>query len=52
MEKKRKPIRNKVRSIVLVISLVSLLITSTMGVLSMILIKSDSEDALIRQMEH
>ena len=51
MEKKRKPIRNKVRSIVLVISLVSLLITSTMGVLSMILIKSDSEDALIRQME-
>ena len=50
-EGKRRPIRDKIRVIVLVISLVSMLVTSTTGVLSMVIIKSDSESALIHQME-
>ena len=51
MSEKRRPIRKKVQAMVLVISLASLLLTSTMGIFSMVFIKSDSETALICQME-
>ena len=51
MSEKRRPIRKKVQAMVLVISLASLLLTSTMGIFSMVFIKSDSEVALTRQME-
>ena len=50
MEKKRQPIRKKVQKIVLLISVAGLLLTSTVGLFSMLQIKGDSEDALIRQM--
>ena len=50
MEKKRQPIRKKVKKIVLLISVAGLLLTSTVGLFSMLQIKGDSEDALIRQM--
>ena len=36
---------------VLTISMASLLLTSIMGILSMVLIKSDGEEAMIQQME-
>ena len=48
---KRRPIRKKVRNVALMISMVSLLITSTLGIFSMMLIKNDSEEALIHQVE-
>ena len=51
MNERRKPIRKKVQVMVLTISMASLLLTSIMGILSMVLIKSDGEDALIHQME-
>ena len=51
MEMKRKPILKKIRSIVLMISIVALLITSAVGLLSMLMIKSESEMALTDQME-
>ena len=50
MEQKRQPIRRKVQRIVLLISIASLLMTSAVGLSSMLRIKADSEDALIRQM--
>ena len=50
MEQKRRPIRKKVQRIVLCISVAGLLLTSTVGLFSMLQIKSDSEDALIHQM--
>ena len=51
MNKKRRPIRKKIRAMVLTISMASLLITSTMGIFTMMLIKGDSEDALVHQVE-
>ncbi len=51
MNTKRRPIRKKLQAMVLTISLASLLLTSTMGIFSMVFIKSDSEVALTRQME-
>ena len=51
MTEKRRPLRKKVRTMVLTISLASLLLTSTMGIFSMVFIKSDSETALVGQME-
>ena len=50
MEQKRQPIRKKVQRMVLLISIASLLLTSAVGLSSMLRIKGDSEDALIRQM--
>ena len=50
-EKKRRPIRKKVQNIVLGISALALLITSTIGIFSMVVIQRESEDALILQME-
>ena len=50
MEQKRQPIRKKVQRIVLLISVAGLLLTSAVGLFSMLQIKGDSEDALIRQM--
>ena len=51
MEMKRQPIQKKIRSVVLMISIVSLLLTSAVGLLSMLMIKSESEMALTSQME-
>ena len=51
MSEKRRPIRKKLQTMVLTISLASLLLTSTMGIFSMIFIKSDSEAVLTNQME-
>ena len=48
---KRKPIRTKVQNMVLAISIAALIITSVVGVISMILIQDNSERALIDQME-
>ncbi|MDD6051701.1 MAG: SpoIIE family protein phosphatase [Clostridiales bacterium] len=50
MEQKRQPIRKKVQRIVLLISVAGLLLTSAVGLFSMLRIKGDSENALIRQM--
>ena len=50
MEQKRQPIRKKVQKIVLLISVAGLLLTSAVGLFSMLRIKGDSENALIRQM--
>ena len=50
MEQQRQPIRKKVQRMVLLISIASLLLTSAVGLSSMLRIKGDSEDALIRQM--
>lgn len=50
MEQRRRPIRKKVQRIVLLISVAGLILTSTVGLFSMLQIKSDSEDALIHQM--
>ena len=51
MEMKRKPIRKKIQSIVLLISIIALALTSIVGLFSMLMIKSDSEVALTNQME-
>lgn len=51
MEMKRKPIRKKIQSIVLLISIIALVLTSVVGLFSMLMIKSDSEIALTNQME-
>ena len=51
MEIKRKPIRKKVQNMVLGISIAALIVTSAVGIVSMIRIQNDSEQALIRQME-
>lgn len=50
MEQKRQSIRQKMQRIVLIISIAGLLLTSTVGVFSMLRIKGDSEAALISQM--
>ncbi|MBQ7215408.1 MAG: hypothetical protein IJS39_05435 [Synergistaceae bacterium] len=47
---KRKTIRTKIQRMVLAIS-IALLITSSVGIVSMIRIQGDSEAALIHQME-
>lgn len=51
MTQKRKPIRQKVQKIVLLISVAGLLLTSAVGVFSMLKITKDSETALINQMK-
>ena len=51
MEMKRKPIRKKIQSIVLLISIIALVLTTVVGLFSMLMIKSDSEVALTNQME-
>ena len=51
MEMKRKPIRKKIQAIVLLISIIALVLTSVVGLFSMLMIKSDSEVALTNQME-
>ena len=48
---KRRPIRTKVQNMVLMISIVALLITSAVGIVSMMRIQKDSESALTSQME-
>ena len=48
---KRKPISSKVQNMVLAISIAALIITSAVGIFSMIRIQNDSENALIVQME-
>ena len=48
---KRHPIRSKVQNMVLQISIAALIITSAVGIISMIRIRNDSENALTRQME-
>ena len=48
---KRRPIRSKVQNMVLKISIAALIITSIVGIVSMIRIQKDSEHALINQME-
>lgn len=50
MSEKRRPIRRKVQSMVLYISIAALLITTIVGILSMRRIQQDSEKALIHQM--
>ena len=47
----RRPIRAKVQRMVLIISIVALIITGTVGIVGMIRIQEDSEKALISQME-
>lgn len=51
MQGKRRPIRKQVQTIVLLISVISLLLTSLIGIFSMLQIKDDSEAALVTQME-
>ena len=51
MNKKRKPIRKRIQIMVLMISVISLLLISSIGVFSMLKIRKDSENALITQME-
>ena len=48
---KRKTIRTKIQRMVLTISIIALLVTSSVGIVSMIRIQGDSEAALIHQME-
>ncbi|MBR0233906.1 MAG: SpoIIE family protein phosphatase [Synergistaceae bacterium] len=48
---KRNPIRRKVQNMVLTISIVALILTSAIGILSMLRIRNDSENALTKQME-
>ena len=48
---KRRPIRRKIQSMVMWISIASLIVTSFAGIISMIRIQGDSEAALIHQME-
>lgn len=51
MEMKRKPIRRRVQLMVLLISLAALIITSSVGLVSMLGIRQDSQTALVSQME-
>ncbi len=51
MKWKRRPIRQKVQAIALYISVISLIITGTIGIAGMLRIKGNSESALIHQME-
>lgn len=51
MEMKRKPIRRRVQLMVLLISLAALIATSSVGLISMLGIRQDSQTALISQME-
>lgn len=51
MEMKRKPIRRRVQLMVLLISLAALIATSSVGLVSMLGIRQDSQTALISQME-
>ena len=51
MNAKRRPIRKKVQSMVLTISVLALVLTSAAGIVSMMRIQGDSENALTRQME-
>ncbi|MBQ3449338.1 MAG: hypothetical protein IJG34_05530, partial [Synergistaceae bacterium] len=48
---KRRTIRRKVQNMVLMISIAALIITSIVGIISMMRIQYDSENALIKQME-
>lgn len=48
---KRHPIRSKIQNMVLWISIAALLITSAVGIISMMRISQDSEKALTHQME-
>ena len=48
---KRHPIRSKIQNMVLFISIAALIITSAVGIISMIRIRNDSENALTQQME-
>ncbi|MBR0068977.1 MAG: hypothetical protein IJP97_00615, partial [Synergistaceae bacterium] len=48
---KRHTIRRKVQNMVLGISIAALIITSIVGIISMMRIQYDSENALIKQME-
>lgn len=49
MDAKRKPIRNRIQKIVLIIASTALLISVVVGIFTMLRIRSDSEDALIAQ---
>ena len=51
MNEKRKPIRRKVQRMVFSIAVAALLLTSAVGISSMMKIRKYSEDALITQME-
>ena len=51
MNEKRKPIRRKVQWMVFSIAVAALLLTSAVGISSMMKIRKYSEDALITQME-
>ena len=51
MKGKRHPIRKQVQAIVLLISVISLLLTSLVGMISMLRIKNDSENSLVSQVE-
>ena len=48
---KRKTIRTKIQQMVLAISIIALIVTSSVGIVSMFRIQGDSESALIHQME-
>lgn len=52
MDKKRRPIRKKIQLMVMGLSVAALVLTSAAGIISMMRIQSDSEKALINQMEH
>lgn len=52
MEKRRKPIRRKVQSMVLLISVAALVITSLVGIMSMVRIQKQSEVALVERTEN
>ena len=51
MDTKRRPIRQKVQTMVLCISAIALIVTGAAGIAGMIRIQGDSEKALISQME-
>lgn len=51
MNEKRKPIRRRVQQMVFSITVAALLLTSAVGISSMVKIRKYSEDALITQME-
>ena len=51
MDRTRRPIKAKVQKMVLIISVVALLISAAVGILSMLLIRNESETALTSQME-
>lgn len=49
MERKRKPIRQRVRRVVLLITIISLVLTSVVGLVSMLRIRNQSEAALVAE---